>query len=79
MTSALLSLQEIRPFDSKTIGRAQFYGRVAANHTSFIRIKTGHTSRPSIVLPVEVEVLETPSLYLSRDRLDFGLLRTGGK
>ena len=73
-----LHLQEIRPYDTKTIARANFFGRVATNHTSFIRIKTGHTSSPSIVLPVEVEVSDSSRLYLSRELMDFGIVKSGG-
>jgi hypothetical protein len=72
-------LQEIRPYETKAIGRANFFGRVATNHTSFIRIRTNHVSNPSIVLPVEVEVLEASSLFLSREILDFGILKSGGE
>ena len=70
--------QEIRPYETKAIGRANFFGRMETNHTSFIRIKTMHVSSPSIVLPVEVEVSESPSLFLSREILDFGILKSGG-
>ena len=74
-----LSLQELRPFETKTIARANFFGRVATNHTSFIRIKTSHSSDPSIVLPVEVEVSENSRLYLSRELMDFGIVKSGGR
>lgn len=30
------------------------------------------------MLPVEVEVLEAASLFLSREILDFGILKSGG-
>ena len=73
------SLQELRPFETKTIARANFFGRVATNHTSFIRIKTGHSSNPSIVLPVEVEVSDNSRLYLSRELMDFGIVKSGGR
>ncbi len=72
------AVQEIRPYETKAIGRANFFGRAATNHTSFIRIKTNHNSGPSIVLPVEVEVLESANLFLSREILDFGILKSGG-
>ena len=48
------------------------------NHTSFIRIKTSHALEPSIVLPVEVEVSENTVLFLSRELLDFGIIKSGG-
>ena len=34
---------------------------------------------PSIILPVEVEVSENNGLYLSRELLDFGILKSGGE
>jgi len=71
------SLWEIRPFETKPIARANFFGRTAINHTSFIRVKTSHTASPSLVLPVEVEVAGSPGLFLSRELLDFGMLKTG--
>ena len=74
-----LSLQEIRPYETKTIARANFFGRVATNHTSFIRIKTGHATSPSFVLPVEVEVSDSSRLYLSRELMDFGIVKSGGE
>ena len=49
------------------------------NHTSFIRVKTSHQQSPSIILPVEVEVSENHGLYLSRELLDFGILKSGGE
>jgi hypothetical protein len=71
------SLWEIRPYETKPIARANFFGRAAVNHTSFIRVKTSLEDSPSIVLPVEVEVSETSGLYLSRELLDFGILKSG--
>ena len=71
--------QEIRPYETKPIARANFFGRAAVNHTSFIRVKTSLGEAPSIVLPVEVEVSEVTGLYLSRELLDFGILKSGGK
>jgi hypothetical protein len=71
------SLWEIRPYETKPIARANFFGREAVNHTSFIRVKTNLGDTPSIVLPVEVEVSETTGLYLSRELLDFGILKSG--
>ena len=72
-------MQEIRPYETKPIARANFFGREAVNHTSFIRVKTNLGDTPSIVLPVEVEVSETSGLYLSRELLDFGILKSGGE
>ena len=74
-----LSPQEIRPYETKPIARANYFGREAINHTSFIRVKTSLGDAPSIVLPVEVEVSESSGLYLSRELLDFGILKSGGK
>ena len=74
-----MCVQEIRPYETKPIARANFFGREAVNHTSFIRVKTNLGDTPSIVLPVEVEVSETSGLYLSRELLDFGILKSGGE
>ena len=71
--------QEIRPYETKPIARANFFGRTAINHTSFIRVKTNLDESPSIILPVEVEVSESHGLYLSRELLDFGILKSGGE
>lgn len=51
---------------------------MVTNHTSFIRIKTSHSTGPSIVLPVQVEVADSSGLFLSREILDFGILKSGG-
>ena len=52
---------------------------MASNHTLFIRIQTSHPSHPSLVLPVEVEVSQDRGLFLSRELLDFGLVKSGGR
>lgn len=49
-------LQEIRPYETKNVMKANFVGRVESNHTAFIRIKTDHDSRSQLlILPIEVE------------------------
>ena len=49
--------QEIPPYDTKPIMKANFLGRIESNHTAFIRIKTNKENPDStLVLPVEVEV-----------------------
>ena len=78
-TTLYFNSQEIRPYETKPIARANFYGREAVNHTSFIRVKTSLEDSPSIVLPVEVEVSDSHGLYLSRELLDFGILKSGGE
>ena len=112
--------QEIRPYETKTLARLNFHAPIPVNHTAFIRIRTNHTSDPSLVLPVEVEVCEgevcvcvcvsvclcvcvsvcvcaclhihtllvitwwhvfhhtAVGLFLSRELLDFGVLKGGG-
>ncbi len=50
-----------------------------ANYTSFVRVRTSHKSNPSVVLPVEVEVSEHTGLFLSRELLDFGVVKGGGE
>ena len=61
-------LQEIPPYETKALMRVSFIGRVATNHTAFIRIKS---SKPApnqelLILPVEVEVT-TGVLYHGLD------------
>lgn len=49
--------QEIPPYETKTVMKANFVGRVENNHTAFIRIKTNQEQMNNVViLPVEVEV-----------------------
>lgn len=78
LTPCPCAQQDLRPYETKPIARASFFARDPINHTSFIRIKTSHPSHPSIVLPVEVEVAEKTGLFLSRELLDFGIVKTGG-
>ena len=48
--------QEIKPYETKNVMRANFVGRVESNHTAFIRIKTDQDSSAQLlILPVEVE------------------------
>lgn len=69
----------LRPYETKAIARAVFFGVSVTNHTSFVRVKTNHSSSPSVVLPVEVEVSDGPGLFLSRELLDFGVVKSGGE
>lgn len=48
--------QEIPPFETKPVMRANFIGRAEMNHTAFIRIRTNRDQNEILVLPVEVEV-----------------------
>lgn len=49
-------VQEIKPYETKNVMRANFVGRVESNHTAFIRIKTDQdSSEKLLILPVEVE------------------------
>jgi hypothetical protein len=66
--------QEIPPFETKPIMKANFVGRTERNHTAFIRIRTG--TDDLLVLPVEVEVSPHPGIYSPLEMLDFGLLRS---
>lgn len=70
--------QEIRPYETKTIARASFFGASVANYTSFVRVRMNHKGNPSVVLPVEVEVSDHSGLFLSRELLDFGVVKGGG-
>lgn len=72
------TIWEIRPFETKQIAKAIFSGQHISNHTAFVRIKTNHSTNPSIVLPVEVEVSDASGLFLSRELLDFGMIKSGG-
>jgi len=52
-----LLLQEIPPFETKSIMKASFIGRQENNHTAFIRIRTNRENPDErLILPVEVEV-----------------------
>src|SRR5699024_4793300 len=55
--------------------KAHFVARIASNHTSYIRIRTNATD-VQLMLPVEVEVSNSPGLYTPLDTLDFGVLRS---
>nr|XP_006822281.1 PREDICTED: transmembrane protein 131-like [Saccoglossus kowalevskii] len=74
------TLWEIPPFQTKSVMRASFVGRVETNHTAFIRIKTNQSSLSDeeefVILPMEVEVSATPGIYSSLELLDFGTLRS---
>jgi len=67
---------QIRPFETKTIMRANFLARSEKNHTAFIRIKTNSSDQHFVILPVEVEVSSAPGIYSPIDLLDFGVMRT---
>ena len=51
-------MQEIQPYETKALMRVSFVGRVASNHTAFIRIKASQPApnQELLILPVEVEV-----------------------
>ncbi|XP_061164811.1 transmembrane protein 131-like isoform X1 [Saccostrea echinata] len=71
------SLWEIPPYETKTVMKANFVGRVENNHTAFIRIKTNQEQTNNLViLPVEVEVSSVPGLYSPAEMIDFGIMRT---
>ncbi|XP_072040458.1 transmembrane protein 131-like isoform X2 [Amphiura filiformis] len=75
------NLWVIPPYQTRSVMRASFTGRVESNHTAFIRIKTNHSSSPEeedefLMLPVEVEVSSAPGIYASLELLDFGTLRS---
>ncbi|XP_076446798.1 transmembrane protein 131-like isoform X2 [Babylonia areolata] len=74
---ATQDLWEIRPYETKSVMRANFVGRVESNHTAFIRIKTDKdSSEQLLILPVEVEFSAEPGIYSPIEMLDFGILRT---
>ena len=59
------SLQEIPPFETKPVMRANFIGRAEMNHTAFIRIRTNRDQNEVLVLPVEVEVTSCEFQFVS--------------
>ncbi|KAK2556050.1 Transmembrane protein 131 [Acropora cervicornis] len=71
-------LQEIPPYETKALMRVSFIGRIASNHTAFIRIKASLPAplQELLILPIEVEVTSAPGLFSSADLVDFGTLRT---
>lgn len=68
-------LWEVPPYETRPVMKAHFVARIASNHTSYIRIRT-NTSNVQLMLPVEVEVSNSPGLYSPLDTLDFGVLRS---
>lgn len=64
-----LVAQEIPPYQTRSVMRASFTGRVESNHTAFIRIKTNHSATLGVeggeflMLPVEVEVSSGKALF----------------
>ncbi|KAH9414407.1 hypothetical protein DERP_014428 [Dermatophagoides pteronyssinus] len=68
------SLWNVPPYETRPVMKAHLVARIVSNHTSYIRIRT---SQPDIqlMLPVEVEVSNSPGLYSPLDTLDFGVLR----
>ena len=51
------AVQEISPYETKALMRVSFLGRIASNHTAFVRIKTKPAVMSDLlILPVEVEV-----------------------
>ncbi|XP_041357021.1 transmembrane protein 131-like isoform X2 [Gigantopelta aegis] len=70
-------LWELQPFETKSVMRANFIGRVENNHTAFIRIKTDkEKNTETLILPVEIEVTSEPGIYSPIELIDFGILRT---
>lgn len=65
---------QVPPYETRPVVKAQFIGREAYNHTSYIRIRT-NASDVQLMLPIEVEVSPTPDLYSSVDVIDFGTVR----
>lgn len=68
------SLWNVPPFETRPVMKAHFVARIASNHSSYIRIRTNQTE-VQLMLPVEVEVTNSPGLYSPLDALDFGVLR----
>jgi len=68
--------QEIQPYETKALMRVSFVGRVASNHTAFIRIKASQPApnQELLILPVEVEVT-AGNRGLFNYKLFFGLLK----
>lgn len=72
---ALSALWKVPPYETRPVMKAHFVARIASNHTSYIRIRT-NASDAQLMLPVEVEVSNSPGLYTPLDTLDFGVLRS---
>ncbi|KAL3880716.1 hypothetical protein ACJMK2_032934, partial [Sinanodonta woodiana] len=70
------SLWQIPPFETKTVMKANFIGRIENNHTAFIRIRTDQEQDGFLILPMEVEVTSEAGLFPNQELLDFGILRT---
>lgn len=64
--SDCLMCKEIPPFETKSIMRASFVGRVESNHTAFIRIRTNKENKQQmLIVPVEVEVTSGQQIIIS--------------
>lgn len=68
------SIWNVPPYEHRPVMKAHFLARIASNYTSYIRIRT-NVSDVQLMLPVEVEVSNSPGLYTPLDTLDFGVLR----
>ncbi|PAV91653.1 hypothetical protein WR25_20128 isoform C [Diploscapter pachys] len=76
---------DIRPFQTKTIGRVRIVGASCENTTYFVQLTAKvmdsngkSTSPPSIIrLPIPVEVTKKSGIFTTKDLLDFRTLRIG--
>ena len=69
------SFWKVPPYETRPVMKAHFVARISSNHSSYIRIRTNVTN-VQLMLPVEVEVSNSPGLYSPLDTLDFGVLRS---
>uniref|UniRef100_A0A1I7XHP5 TMEM131 n=1 Tax=Heterorhabditis bacteriophora TaxID=37862 RepID=A0A1I7XHP5_HETBA len=84
MASEPLQYWDIRPFQTRTVGRILIIGHTLENITNFIRVggllldDEGKGIIPhSLVLPIPLEITKRRGVFTTSDILDFGLLRQG--
>ncbi|CAI4230547.1 unnamed protein product [Auanema sp. JU1783] len=75
---------DIRPYQTKTIGKAFVVGHLLENNTVFVRVngvllnhKGVETKTNELIFPIPYEVTKTKGVFTTKDILDFGLLKQG--
>jgi hypothetical protein len=73
-------LWEIPPHSTKPIIRVRFTGKLAGNHTAYVRIKISENPAQQVekmlVVPIEIEIHNETGIYSKVPLLDFGLVGT---
>ena len=67
----------IYPFEEKVLGKLTFMGIEPGKQEVMARVRyrfDGETETKLLIIPVEVEVRDTPGIYVSEPLLDFGIV-----